>query len=218
MRRRSPIVLLLVVVWLVFLAWIAWGYVAVRGSHQPTYSVREQGDGYEIREYPHQLVAQVTVRGSWADAFKEGSRMLASYAGGNNVDQAYLSQVESIASDTEIAGIRMDADTPVLLQEKGDVFLISLVLPEEYSASTLPRPNDPEIRILEQAPATVAVRTFSGRVDAKRAQEQERALRELLQRDKRVIVAAAKLARYHPAWTPAFMQRNEVMIAIRSRP
>lgn len=211
-------VVLVMVVWLLFLAWIAWGYVAVRGSQQPAFTVLEQADGYEIREYPAQLLAQVTLRSSWADALKEGASVLTSYADGDNVDQGYLAQMVQVASDTEIVGVQMDATTPVFLQQKNDAFLISLVLPAAYTSSTVPRPNNPEIRILEQASVVVAVRTFSGRVDARRAQEQEELLRELLARDKRGIVSAAKLARYHPAWTPSFMQRNEVMIAIRRKP
>ena len=109
-------------------------------------------------------------------------------------------------------------NTPVLMQEKDNNYLVSALLPMVYTSVTLPRPNNPEIRIVNVPPRTVAVRTFRGWVNQRRVKGQETLLRELLARDKRVIVSAATVAQYSPSWTPPFLRRNEILIPVTSKP
>jgi hypothetical protein len=207
--------MLVAVLGVVFLAWMVWGYVAVRGIEQPAYAVLEQNVGYEVREYPAYLMAQVSMKGSWTSALTGGSDMLAEYIRGDNIDQKSIVNSAPVGIESELAGERIAMTAPMLAEEKNGAFLVSLIMPASYTSATLPRPNNPEIRIVEQPSAVVAVREFGGRADVSRAEAEESALRELLARDKRVTVSASRVAQYNPPWIPPFMLRNEVMIAVR---
>ena len=62
---------------------------------------------------------------------------------------------------------------------------------------------------------TVAVLTFSGIAGQDNASRSEDTLRELLARDKVVILGSAIVAQYHPSWAPPFLRRNEIIIPVR---
>jgi hypothetical protein len=215
MRRKSPLVLFLAVVWALFLLWVVGGYVAIQSIQRPSYAVLARMDGYEVREYPAYLAAQVSVKKGWSDALSEGFAVLSDYITGNNISQESFAAARSVGIEVEPESERIAVTAPVITQEKNSVFLVSFILPPTYTSATLPRPNDPEIRIVEVPSAVVAVRMFGGRVDHDRAATEEQSLRELLARDKRVTVSATRLVQYYQPWTPSFLQRNEVLIPIR---
>lgn len=211
----SPLVIVLSAAWLVFLAWIAWGYFAVRGVEQPPFTVLERADGYEVREYPAYIAAQVSVKKGWSDALNTGFEILADFIFGNNVTQESIAMTRPVGIEAEPENELIATSVPVLTQERGDAFLVSFIMPSKYTSETLPRPNNPEIRIVEVPESVVAVRSVSGRMDHDRALREEAALRELLRRDKRVTLSTARVAQYNPPWTPPFLRLNEVLIPVR---
>jgi len=215
MRRKSPFVVLLTVVWVLFLAWVAWGFVAVRTIDQPPYAVLLQADGYEVREYPAHVAAQVSLKSGWQESLDEGLRVLAAYMHGDNISQKSIADAQSVGIESEPDSELIALTAPVVTQEKNDAYLISLVMPASFTSLTLPRPNNPVVRIVDVPSAVVAVRSFSGRVDKERAGREEQILRELLGRDKRVTVSAARLVQFNPPWSPPFLRRSEVLIPIR---
>ena len=216
-RRHSAWVIVLTSAWLLFLVWVAWGALSVRGIEQPAYTLLSREEGYEVREYPAYLMAQVSLSGTWSDALERGFETLGDYIAGNNVSQHAIAMTRPVGIEEEPESAVIAVLAPVVTQEKGDAFLVSFMMPASYSAATLPRPNNPAIRIVEVPESVVAVRAFSGTLNAERADLEEKLLRELLARDKRVTVSAARVAQYHPPWTPPFMRHNEVMIPIRRK-
>ncbi|MDP2324141.1 MAG: heme-binding protein, partial [Gammaproteobacteria bacterium] len=65
-------------------AWIAIGWLSVAGVAEPPYDVLSEQNGYEIRQYAPQLVAEVEVTGNFTEATNRGFRALADYIFGNN--------------------------------------------------------------------------------------------------------------------------------------
>lgn len=213
----SPSVIVLILTWLLFVAWVAWGYLATRGVQEPPFTVLERADGYEVREYSAYVVAQVSRTGGWSDALNGGFAILFDYISGNNISQESIAMTRPVGIEAEPDSERIAMTAPVLTQEKGDAFLVSFIMPVSYSFDTLPRPNNPEVRIVQVPTSVVAVRVFSGRMNSNRVVLEEEILRELLARDKRVTVSASRIAQYNPPWTPPFMRRNEVQIPIRRK-
>ena len=162
----SPFVVIFAAAWVLFLLWVGYGAISVRGIEEPAYRVVQTGDGYEIRAYEQFLIAQVAEGGAWDEALTRGFSTLAGYIFGDNI--------ASVSGDTP-EGHRIAMTAPVRSQDQNGQRMISFVMPASYSPETLPRPNDPTIRIITVPARTVAVRRFSGWVNEKRAAEEEEA-------------------------------------------
>ncbi len=196
-------------------AWVAGGSIAAWSMNEPDYRSVRPMDGYTLREYPVLLAAQVSIRGSREVAMREGTTILSQYIHGDNTRQEAIAIAAPAGVEPGPESQRIALTAPVTLQEKNGAFLVSYLLPSSYTIVTLPRPNNPEIRIVQIPSVTVAARTWYGSNDLDRQKAEEQRLRELLARDKRVILSAARVAQYSPAWAPWFMQRNEILLSTR---
>lgn len=212
-KRLSKRDTTLLLVWIAFCGWVFWGWWTLRGLEEPPYDLVRQEDGYVVRTYGQLLGAQVSVAGPWADAMDQGFDRLTAYLDGDNTTQESIAVSRPIGMESE--GEDIAGAVPVLQQERGGVWLISFMLPPQWTDVTVPRPNDPTIRIVRLPARTVAVISFSGRMTRDDAMRHEQRLRELLARDKAVIVGPATVAQYHMPWSPPFLRRNEIMIPIR---
>lgn len=215
MARPSPLILFVSVACAVLLAWFVWSAVVAHTGEQPAFTVIERAEGYEIRSYPAYLVAQVSMKAEWSAAIDEGSHILADYLHGNNIEQKSIATTTSVGIELEPESEHIALTAPVLSQEKNGAFLVSFILPAEYTSATIPRPNNPEIRIVEVPATTFAVLSVKGNLTSQRAQQEEESFRELLMRDKRVILSASRVAQYSPSWTPSFLRRSEILIPVR---
>jgi effector-binding domain-containing protein len=91
---------------------------------------------------------------------------------------------------------------------------IRFTMPAGLSLDTLPRPDDPQVRLAALPSARYAVVRFSG-LAYPRDVEAQTARLETFIRDRGLrIEGAPSLARYDPPWTLWFLRRNEVMIPI----
>lgn len=212
-RRPSPAIALLLAAWAVFCIWAAAGWLSARGIEEPAFEVLERRDRYEVRRYGQLLAAQVSITAPWAEALTQGTALLAAYVGGANTTQESIAMARPVGMEPEgeaIAGV-----TPVLAAARDTSWLISFVMPPERTDVTLPRPNDPRIRIVRIPARDVAVLEFSGSLSRDHVAEREKQLRSLLARDGAGILGPATVAQYHPSWAPSFIRRNEVMLPVR---
>ncbi len=123
---------------------------------QPSYAVANAEDGFEIRDYGAQVVAQHTTRGSYRQAVEQGYIRLERYFTGEN---------------TVPAAIPMGG--PVMVRDDGAAgWTTMFVLPEEYRAETAPRPVDQRIRVVELPPRRVAAVKFPGELSESLLREQ----------------------------------------------
>lgn len=103
---------------------------------------------------------------------------------------------------------------PVMEQGSGDARKVTFSMPSKYTLETLPKPNNPAVK-LRQIPAhRVAVIRFSWYATDRRVARLESHLVDMVQRDKREIVGMPAYAGYNPPLTAPWMQRNEVMVEI----
>jgi len=88
-------------------------------------------------------------------------------------------------------------------------------MPSSYTLETLPTPNDARVRLVPVPPQRFAVVRFSGLAQPGDVERRTASLRTFLERRQlRITTGPVSLARYDPPWTPWFMRRNEVWIAI----
>jgi len=204
-------------------AWIAIGWLSVAGVAEPPYDVLSEQNGYEIRQYAPQLVAEVEVTGNFTEATNRGFRALADYIFGNNTapggdapdaSESIAMTAPVIEREATSEAIAMTAPVIEATESEGR-HVVTFVMPEKYTLETLPKPKNPEVRIVEVPARTCAVLRFSGNVGPKKAEERKQELIGYLERDGRAYAGLPMLAQYNPPWTPPFMRRNEVLVELK---
>jgi SOUL heme-binding protein. len=87
-------------------------------------------------------------------------------------------------------------------------------MPFEYTLETLPKPNNPEVKIVPQNARKVAVLSFSWFRNALRIAGKKQELSKLLEQDSIKPKGSPEYAGYNAPFTAPWLNRNEVMIEI----
>jgi hypothetical protein len=165
---------------------------------QAKYEVIKRIGKTEIRSYSHLVIARVDGYGD------SGFNLLFRFIQGNNRKKS------DIAMTTPVVSEQIAMTAPVL-SETGS---IAFIMPEGFTLKTTPKPLDARVKIEEIPERVVAALRFSGRwSDSIFKRKSEELLKEL---DIAGIKTTSKLfsMRYNGPFTPWFMRRNEVAIAI----
>ena len=173
-------------------------------TEEPKYTVLKQTEDFELRRYDEQLVAQTWVTGDQDAASRAGFKILADYIFGNNS-----------AANGKIRKISMTA--PVSIQQTEDKWRVQFTMPSQYTLQTLPKPNNPNIEIVEVPAQTYGVMKFSGLAGAEKVAAKTKELQSWMQGQNLTIIGKPELARYNPPWTLPFLRRNEIMIAYQPK-
>ena len=136
--------------------------IAMAETELPDYKVvKTLTDEIEIRDYPALLLAETTVEGEREAAVNEGFRILADYIFGNNQTS---DKIEMTAPVTQATSEKIAMTAPVTQSvERAGRWVVAFMMPSEYTAASLPVPNNERVRIVETAPKRVAAIRFSGR-------------------------------------------------------
>ena len=179
------------------IAAIAWA--PAMAIEEPKYEVVHSTPEYEVRAYEPYIVAEVDVTGDMKRAGNSAFRVLAGYIFGRNEPG------EKMAMTAPVASQPLPGDS---------AYTYAFVMEQKYDMASLPKPLDPNIRLVEKSARVMAVRRYSGRWNGKADLKQREALLAALETDKVVTRGALIMARYNSPWTPGFMRRNEVMIEV----
>lgn len=194
-------------------------HAAVMATETPKYTTLKQEGVFEIREYAPRLVADVSVNGDLDTATKEGFRLLAGFIFGDN--RAVNHQLTTVSA-AEGSKIAMTAPVTVEPTDSGQSFVMSrdwrveFTMPSEYSLATLPKPNNPSIRIREVPIRTYAVVQYSGMNTVGRVNDETQRLRDWTKSQGLTITGSPELARYNPPWTLPMFRRNEILVPVRA--
>ncbi len=191
--------------------WIAYGYFSSRVK-EPKFSVIEKKDGYEIREYAPYIEARVQVSGEYREAMTSGFRILAGYIFGGNTKKQSIAMTAPVKEQTSEKVPMTAPVSETILTDTTRV--VSFVMPEEYTLSTLPIPNDKQIEIIEVPAHRSAVLRYSGYNNSEKVAKMKAKLLEYLKRDTIIVASAPRGASYNPPWTPPFLNRNEILVDI----
>lgn len=194
-------------------------------TEEPKYIVNLKEDNVELRDYPAMVAAEVRVTGDRSEASSQGFRLLAGYIFGGNTKKQSIAMTAPVVqaagaktgsqsgSESESEKIAMTA--PVLQTGQSGSWTVRFLMPSSHTMETLPKPNDARVRLVPVPPARMAVVQFSGLAREDDIAAQTAVLNTFVTRRKLVALGTPALARYNPPWTPWFMRRNEIMVAVQ---
>ena len=197
-------------------------------TEEPSYQILQTTEDYELRRYDPYRVAEVEVRGDFEDVGSEAFRILAGYIFGDNQGETKMAMTAPVnqrpaEATREQAGTRLEMTVPVTQRPAGaatdsDVYVISFVMPASFTLETLPRPNNPRIRLREEPAGRVAARRYSGSWNEARYREEERHLLEAVQRDGLQPRGTPIYARYNSPFSLSMFRRNEILVPLADSP
>ena len=217
------------------------GFLMSQGSaaavEKPDYTVVQEDEKFELREYPSMLLAEVQVTGDRKTAANRGFRKLAGFIFGDNVagaddSSAKIAMTSPVVQKPKSEKIAMTSPvmqkptsekiavtSPVVqTPNSGDTnsgadaesWTVNFMMPSEYSMETLPKPTDTDIRLFESAPYMTASVRFSGLGKKKALLKNEAKLREWITASNLEIMSGPEYAFYDAPFVPGFLRRNEV--------
>ncbi len=209
-RRLSKFKLLTILAVLTVAAALAPTVIAM-ASDEPAYSVESKDGDFEIRRYEPLLAAEVTVGGERSAAISQGFRLLADFIFGNNTSKT---KIEMTAPVTQQPSEKIAMTVPVTQQATGNEWKVRFIMPAQYTAETLPVPNNKAVRIVAEPAKRFAVIRFSGWSSEANLSE-HRALLEAWVKAKALPTAGPPVAAfYNPPWSLPFLRRNEYQIEL----
>ena len=184
-------------------------------TEEPEFILIFKNENFEIRQYSSKILAQVTVLGGFDDATSKGFKILADYIFGNNLSLEGSKKIDMTAPVVlEPISEVIEMTAPVLAEGVNKEWIVSFVMPKEYSIDTLPKPNNKDIRISSLPAERYAVVVFSGLVRESTYSKQIKLLNSFITNENLITVGQVQIARYNPPWTLPFFRRNELMIRI----
>jgi SOUL heme-binding protein len=188
------------------------------GIEEPAHTVEQLTSAVELRRYGSRIAAETTVTADEEAARSAGFRRLAGYIfGGNHTDTKIAMTAPVVQQPSGVRGETISMTAPVS-QSAGDngQWVIRFFMPAGKTMKSLPKPNDPAVRLMRVPPETVAVRRFSGgwshRAVASQIAQLMRALRET--GFEPIGTPAAWF--YDPPWTIPMLRRNEIAVPVKA--
>lgn len=179
---------------------------------EPSFKRIMREGAFEIRDYDSQVVAEVRVPEGRGDPANAGFRPLARYIFGGNKPRASIAMTAPVTRQQEGQSIAMTA--PVTRQDAGAEWKVRFIMPEGSTLATMPIPNDPNVRLLEEPARRYGVIRFSGLGGQATMVEKSEELRAWLIGKKLTPVGTPIYASYDPPWTAPFLRRHEVWLAL----
>ncbi|MGI9578105.1 MAG: SOUL family heme-binding protein [Microthrixaceae bacterium] len=167
----------------------------------PQYTVERSIGPVEIRHYEPYMVAATRVGGSQQNAGNAGFGILARYIFGGNDSGDGTSEKIAMTS-------------PVLQVPADDRFEVRFMMPREYTAESLPVPNDDRVKIEEVGAQRLAALAYRGTWSKSLHDRNLRQLRLTVDRANLTTAGDPIWARYDPPWKPWFLRHNEVLLAL----
>lgn len=178
----------------------------------PKYTVLEQREGYEVRQYDGYLLAETEVSGPYKESLNQGFRILFKFITGENEGKVSIEMTAPVLQEAKPGSEKIEMTAPVLTESREGRNVIAFLMPAKYTLQTLPRPKDPRVTIREAPPRKVAVLTYSWYATEERVGKETDRLRSMLARDGIAPSSTFRSAQYDPPWTLPFLRRNEIMV------
>jgi effector-binding domain-containing protein len=178
---------------------------------KPKYQATALTNEIELRSYDPMLVAMVQMSGSRKDAISEGFRVLADYIFGNNTLEQNISMTAPVEQQ---AGQKISMTAPVQQQQRSNSWMISFVMPKQFTLTNIPKPNNEMVKINEVPAQRFITIRFSGSNSDDNIRKNESALFNYITQNKINVTGEPKYAFYNPPWTLPFMRRNEIMVQL----
>lgn len=159
------------------------------------YEVVETLPGFELRSYADHTLVTKPMAGSMSSAAYSAFRYLAGYIGGENQARQQIAMT-----------------APVLQQKTATGFDVSFVMPAEMTDA--PQPVVQGMRVERIKGQLIAAKRFAGAASDDLFERKSQALVSAVKQAGFKVVGEVQYARYNGPWTPPFLRRNEVLVAV----
>jgi hypothetical protein len=180
---------------------------------EPDYEVIRKFDNVELRRYAPYVVAEVLLDSTAEDAGNQAFPILAGYIFGKNKGDKKFAMTAPVTQTA--APVRMEMTAPVTQAAVPGGMLVQFVLPKEVTLASAPEPTDPRVQLRLVPASSWAVIRYSGTWSQSNYQEHLALLKAALGAADVTTQGEPVLARYNPPFTPWFMRRNEIWLALR---
>ena len=180
---------------------------------EPDHEVIDAFDQVELRRYAPYVVAEVVLAASAEDAGNQAFPILAGYIFGKNKGAKTFAMTAPVTQSA--APVRMDMTAPVTQAAVAGGMRVQFVLPKGVTLASAPEPLDPRVQLrLVPASQWAAIR-YSGTWSQSNYEEHLAQLKAALEKAGVATQGEPVLARYNPPFTPWFLRRNEIWLAVR---
>jgi hypothetical protein len=180
---------------------------------EPDYQVIRKFDPVELRRYAPYTVAEVVLDTTAEDAGSQAFPILAGYIFGKNKGSKKFAMTAPVTQTA--ASLRMDMTTPVSQVAVDGGIRVQFVLPKGVTPETAPEPIDPRVQLRLVPASNWAVIRYSGTWSQANYLEHLDELKAALQAADVATQGEPVLARYNAPFTPWFLRRNEIWLALR---
>ncbi|MFK8010571.1 MAG: heme-binding protein, partial [Marinicellaceae bacterium] len=190
-------------------------------TEEPNYTLIKKSENFELRNYEPKIIAEVVINGSIKQASNRGFRLIADFIFGNNTsvdgNSSKISMTAPVTMENKSKSEKIDMTAPVTMEKKQnesmDQWLMHFVMPSKYSMETLPKPNNPQVKVREIPQTNYAVIRFSGFTSENKIKEKTNLLLNWMKELELEPTGQPEIARYNSPMMPSFFRRNEVMIS-----
>jgi hypothetical protein len=187
--------------------------IAGQAIEEPDYQVLRSLGQVELRQYAPYVVAEVVVDADAADAGNQAFPILAGYIFGKNKGQKTFAMTAPVTQTAE--PVRMAMTAPVTQAAVPGGMRVQFVLPKGVTSASAPEPLDVRVQLREVPAATWAAIRYSGTWSQANYQEHLALLQAALKAAGVDTVGEPVLARYNAPFTPWFLRRNEIWLAVK---
>jgi hypothetical protein len=167
----------------------------------------------EIRRYAPYVVAEVLVTGPADSAGNQAFPILAGYIFGKNKGDRKFAMTAPVTQTA--APVTLEMTAPVTQAAAPGGFVVQFVLPKGVTLESAPEPLDPRVRLREVPASKLAVIRFSGFWSQSNYDEHLSQLTAALQAAGLGWAGEPVYSRYNAPFTPWFLRRNEIWLALR---
>jgi hypothetical protein len=181
---------------------------------EPDYQVVRQLDSnVELRQYAPYVVAEVDLKATAEDAGNQAFPILAGYIFGKNKGERKFAMTAPVTQTA--APVKMEMTAPVTQAAVAGGMRVQFVLPKGVTVESAPEPLDPRVQLrLVPASPWAAIR-YSGMWTQSNYEEHLALLKATLDKAGVATQGEPVLARYNAPFTPWFLRRNEIWLALR---
>jgi len=201
-----------------FLRHLLWVTLAVMplSSHaieEPDYDVLRKLENVEVRQYAPYVVAEVVLDATAEEAGNLAFPILAGYIFGKNKGEQKFAMTAPVTQTA--VPVKMEMTAPVTQSAVAGGMRVQFVLPKGVTLASAPEPLDPRVQLRLVPAEQWAVIRYSGTWSQSNYDEHLALLKAALAQAGVATQGEPVLARYNAPFTPWFMRRNEIWLAVR---
>ena len=192
--------------------------VGIRSTEEPGYSVLQNEDRFEVREYEALLIAETLVDAGFDDAGNIAFKRLFGYISGDNEAASEIAMTAPVMAldENRSGGEKISMTAPVTGEETNLGWRFAFVLPSAYTLASAPVPSNPKVSLAQVPARKVAVLRYSGSWSETTYQKNLQLLQNWMRQNRLEAASLPRVAGYDPPWTLPFLRRNEIMIDIKN--